>query len=108
MIKICPRCRQSLPADQAFFAPRDKYGHLDGWCRACRTEDQKERYRRRKALSGDETLRPVVDEQRTRWIPSPHDQAALRAHIRLGVEVNAPAADLAGRQPLNHLQHRIR
>lgn len=47
-MKVCPRCREELPADLEFFAPRDRHGHLDGWCRACRSEDQVERYQRRK------------------------------------------------------------
>lgn len=66
MIKICPRCREGLPADGEFFAPRDKHGRLDGWCRACRSEDQKARYQRRKGAVTDNP--PMVP---THWIVTP-------------------------------------
>jgi hypothetical protein len=50
-LKRCPRCQETMAADLTNFAPRDKRGRLDGWCRICRSEDQIARYHRRKQLT---------------------------------------------------------
>lgn len=48
-MKRCPKCCEEMAADLFNFAPRDKNGKLDGWCRVCRSADQMARYHRRRA-----------------------------------------------------------
>lgn len=49
MMKRCPKCGEDMEANLFNFAPRNKQGKLDGWCRACRSNDQMARYHRRRA-----------------------------------------------------------